>query len=160
MTALPGKRFDRQICSSGTRLQTMALYLFLLSDGVSQACQPRLVLSLRVFFPPFLHPRLFLRSLSRRWKRALVTPAPPISLETDEAASPPSLHSPSARSLSFPVMSQILCNFPGSPDRPWEGGGGVKGRSVFVSVPICMCRVCLCTRCKCWCQTRAHRSVA
>lgn len=88
----------------------------------------------------FRHPCLFLRSLSRQRKRALVTLAPPISLETDEAASPPS-PSPPLRPLSLslfffsPVMSQMLRNFPGSPPPPRglvEGGGRIK-RSLCVS---------------------------
>lgn len=59
-------------------LQTIAFYLFSFSNGVSRACQPDPVLSLRVFFFFFFffRPCCFLSSQSWRRKRAPVTLRP------------------------------------------------------------------------------------
>lgn len=145
-------------------LQTTAFYLFSFANSVSQTCQPHLILSLR--FSPFLSVPVASLALSLGEGKGSGDPATPISLETDEAASPSSLPSfpSSPPSLSSSPLMTSLC-WPWRTERSatfyfcmlrrdWQGEG------VFSSTLICVW-ACICVWCKYWCQKqRAERSPA
>lgn len=119
-----------------TCLQRIAFYLFSFSNGVSQACQPHLVLSLRFFSLSFFFvPCRFFSSQSQRRKRALTTPRPQSHLRQMKqplfssslpslAPSPPHSSSQLMMALYPAVTNPKLCNF------CWcTGEGGWEGLS-------------------------------